>query len=181
MIPPSWTFGTYLSTSFLTSYDEKTVTTQLDGMKERDIPISVFHFDCFWMKGHKWCNFEFDDINFPDPAAFLSRLHDRGLKVCVWINTYIGQNSDAFDEAAEKGYLIKRKDGTIWQSDSWQAGMGIVDLTNPGAVEWYEGHLEKLLNIGVDTFKTDFGERIPWDDVAYFNGSDPQGTHNYYS
>ena len=181
MLPPSWTFGTYLSTSFLTSYDEETVTTQLEGMKERGIPVSVFHFDCFWMKGHQWCGFEFDEENFPDPRAFLSRLHDRGLKVCVWINTYIGQNSSAFDEAAEKGYLIKRKDGTIWQSDSWQAGMGIVDLTNPGAVKWYEDHLEILLNLGVDTFKTDFGERIPWDDVVCYNGMDPAAVHNYYS
>jgi alpha-D-xyloside xylohydrolase len=34
--------------------------------------------------------------------------------------------------------------------------------------------------MGVDCFKTDFGERIPTD-VVYFDGSDPARMHNYYS
>jgi alpha-D-xyloside xylohydrolase len=34
--------------------------------------------------------------------------------------------------------------------------------------------------MGVDSFKTDFGERIPTD-VVYHNGSDPVRMHNYYT
>ena len=34
--------------------------------------------------------------------------------------------------------------------------------------------------MGVDCFKTDFGERIPEDGV-YFNGADPVKMHNYYT
>ena len=34
--------------------------------------------------------------------------------------------------------------------------------------------------MGVDCFKTDFGERIPTD-VVYFDGSDPVKMHNYYT
>jgi alpha-D-xyloside xylohydrolase len=48
---PAWSFGLWLSTSFTTEYDEKTVNSFLKGMKERDIPLQVFHYDCFWMKG----------------------------------------------------------------------------------------------------------------------------------
>jgi alpha-D-xyloside xylohydrolase len=59
--------------------------------------------------------------------------------------------------------------------------MGIVDFTNPEAVKWYTSNLQQLLDIGVDTFKTDFGERIPWEDVQYHNGMDPFAGHNYYS
>jgi alpha-D-xyloside xylohydrolase len=33
----------------------------------------------------------------------------------------------------------------------------------------------------VDCFKTDFGERIPVRDIAYFDGSDPVRMHNYYT
>lgn len=36
---PSWSFGLWLSTSFTTDYDEKTVNTFLEGMKERDIAV----------------------------------------------------------------------------------------------------------------------------------------------
>lgn len=150
-------------------------------MAERNIPVSVLHFDCFWMRAHAWTNFTFDPKYFPDAKAFLNRLHKRGLKVCVWINAYIAQDSEVFEEAMERGYLIKRFDDSVWQSDIWQAGMGIVDFTNPDAVKWYQGHLGNLLDIGVDSFKTDFGERIPWEDVKFHNGMDPRAGHNYYS
>jgi alpha-D-xyloside xylohydrolase len=180
-LPPAWSFGLYLSTSFLTDYSEEVVTSQLDGMRDRQIPMSVLHFDCFWMKAHQWTNFEFDKEFFPDAKGFLARVHERGLKVCVWVNPYIAQESTVFDEATEKGYLIKRTNGDVWQSDIWQAGMGVVDFTNPDAVKWYTTNLQSLLEIGVDSFKTDFGERIPWEDVQYYNGMDPFAGHNYYS
>lgn len=47
-IPPDWSYGLWLSTSFLTQYDEKTVMSQIDRMEKEDIPLSVWHFDCFW-------------------------------------------------------------------------------------------------------------------------------------
>src|SRR5699024_5100511 len=83
-------------------------------------------------------------------------------------------------EAMEKGYLVRRNDGSVWQWDMWQAGMGLVDFTNPEAKSWYQGHLRRLVRQGVDTFKTDFGERIPVD-VVYFDGSDPTAMHNRYT
>lgn len=150
-------------------------------MVERGIPMSVFHFDCFWMKAHQWTDFRFDPKYFPDAKAFLGRIHERGLKVCVWVNSYIAQNSEAFEDAVSGGYLIKRTNGDTWQSDIWQAGMGVVDFTNPAAVTWYKAHLKRLLDQGVDSFKTDFGERIPWEDITYHNGMDAVAGHNYYA
>jgi alpha-D-xyloside xylohydrolase len=58
--------------------------------------------------------------------------------------------------------------------------MGIVDFTNPEACAWFAEKLRALLHMGVDTFKTDFGERIPTD-VIYHDGSDPFKMHNYYT
>jgi len=179
-LPPAWSFGLWLSTSFTTDYDEKNVTQMIAEMKRRKIPLHVFHFDCFWMKEFRWCDFTWDERCFPDPAGMLRRLKKRGLHICVWINPYIGQRSALFAEAAEAGYLLKRANGDVWQWDKWQAGMGIVDFTNPAAKAWFQGKLRGLLEMGVDAFKTDFGERIPTD-VVYFDGSDPQRMHNYYS
>jgi len=179
-LPPAWSFGLWLSTSFTTDYNEETVTHFVDGMAERGIPLSVFHFDCFWMEGFEWTNFIWDKKNFPNPEAMLRRLKDKGLEICVWINPYIAQKSPLFEEAHTKGYLIKKPNGDTWQWDRWQAGMGIVDFTNSEAVKWYQSHLRKLVEMGVDSFKTDFGERIPTD-VVYYDGSDPMKMHNYYS
>ncbi|NDK32201.1 alpha-xylosidase [Nesterenkonia haasae] len=177
---PDWSYGLWLSTSFTTNYDEATVNEFIEGMEARQIPLSVFHFDCFWMREFNWCDFVWDPRTFPDPEGMLARLHERGLKVSLWINPYIGQRSHLFDEGKRHGYLVTRPDGSVWQWDLWQAGMALVDFTNPDAAAWYQRQLRRLLDMGVDCFKTDFGERIPIE-VEYFDGSSPERMHNYYT
>lgn len=179
-VVPAWSYGLWLSTSFTTDYDEQTVNTFIDEMSSRELPVSVFHFDCFWMREFNWCDFEWDPRVFPDPTGMLGRLHEKDLRVSVWINPYIAQRSPLFREAGDAGYLVKRADGSIWQWDLWQAGMGLVDFTNPDAVAWYQSKLRGLIDQGVDCFKTDFGERIPTD-VVWADGSDPARMHNLYA
>ena len=179
-LPAPWTVGLWLSTSFTTSYDEDTVMSFIDGMLDRGIPLRTFHFDCFWMKGFHWTDFVWDEKVFPDPAGMLSRIKAKGLHICVWINPYIGQESVLFAEGMEKGYFVKRQNGDVWQWDMWQPGMALVDFTNPEACKWYQDKLTGLLNMGVDCFKTDFGERIPVNCV-YHDGSDPKKMHNFYT
>lgn len=180
-LPPAWSFGLWLSTSFTTNYDENTTNSFIQGMADRDIPLNVFHFDCFWMKELHWCDFEWDERIFPDVPGMLKRYKDKGLKICVWINPYIAQGTAFFKEGMEKGYLVQRADGRgVKQIDNWQPGMGLVDFTNPEATKWYTNKLKTLLDAGVDCFKTDFGERIPID-VKYYDGSDPVSMHNYYT
>ena len=130
-LPPAWSFGLWLTTSFTTDYDEETVTGFIQGMADRDLPLHVFHFDCFWMKEFHWTNFEWDKRVFPDPQGMLKRLKARGLKICVWINPYIAQRSALFDEGMANGYLVKRVDGSVWQWDRWQPGMGLGGFYQP--------------------------------------------------
>lgn len=180
-LPAPWTFGLWLSTSFTTNYDEETVMSFVDGMLDRGIPLRTFHFDCFWMKEFHWTDFVWDSRVFPDPKGMLSRIKAKGLNICVWINPYIAQESCLFAEGMEKGYFVKRTNGDVWQWDMWQPGMALVDFTNPDACTWYQEKLAGLLDMGVDCFKTDFGERIPVDGIEYFDHSDAKKMHNYYT
>ncbi len=180
-LPPAWSFGLWLSTSFTTNYSEETTSSFIQGMADRGIPLSVFHFDCFWMREFHLCDFEWDKRVFPDVKGMLSRYHSKGLHLCVWLNPYIAQGTHLFTEAVKGGYLIQRADGKgPKQLDNWESGMGIVDFTNPAAKTWYLNKLRNLLEMGIDVFKTDFGERIPID-VKYFDGSDPVSMHNKYT
>lgn len=65
-----------------------------------------------------------------------------GLRICVWINPYIGDQSPVFEEAAKAGYLLKRKNGDIWQWDLWYVyfvSLRVIVITakeNAGKQEW---------------------------------------------
>ncbi len=178
---PAWSYGLWLTTSFTTKYDEKTINSFIDGMAERDIPLSAFHYDCYWMREFHWTDFEWDKRFFGDIESTLKRLHeDKGLHICAWINPYIGQRGSMFKEGKDKGYLVKKANGEVWQTDFWQAGMGLVDFTNPEARDWFKGKVKALLHQGVDAIKTDFGERIPRD-VVWYDGSPKLSMHNWYT
>ncbi|MFA9463158.1 MAG: alpha-xylosidase [Velocimicrobium sp.] len=181
-LPPAWSFGLWLTTSFTTTYDEETTSHFIDGMADRNIPLRVFHFDCYWMRSLHLCDFEWDKAIFSNVPSMLKRYkEEKGLKICVWINPYIAQGTEFFREGARNGYFLNRADGKgVKQIDFWQPGMAIVDFTNPDAVKWYTDKLKTLLDAGVDCFKTDFAERIPID-VTYYDGSNPKSMHNYYT
>lgn len=175
---PAWSFGLWLSTSWYPEVSKKTVLDAIDGMKANGIPLNVYHFDARWMEDFHDCDFVWKK-EFGDPRDLLREIHERDVKVCVWINPYVSQISRLFEEGARNGYFLKKKDGSIWQTDIWMCGMAVVDFTNPAACEWYASRLGEIVDMGVDCIKTDFGERIPTD-VVYFDGSDPEKMHNYY-
>lgn len=135
---------------------EATINSFIDGMAERDIPLAAFHYDCYWMREFHWCDFEWDKRFFGDIESTLKRLHE------------------------DKGYLVRKPNGEVWQTDFWQAGMGLVDFTNPATREWFKDKVKALLNQGVDAIKTDFGERIPRD-VVWYDGSPKLSMHNWYT
>ena len=87
------------------------IRDEREGMQQRDIPFSVFHFDCYWLRALHWCDFTWDPDVFPDVKGMIQRYHDKGLKLCCWINPYVAQDTDMFREGAEKGYFLLRADG----------------------------------------------------------------------
>ena len=180
-LPPAWSFGLWLTTSSTEKYNEDTVMELVDGMRSRSIPLHVFMYDAFSTKENEWCSFQWDRSIFPHIEAQLKLLKEsRGIHPSYWLNSYIAQKSPLFREAMEKGYLLKKPNGDVWQWDLWQAGMGIVDFTNSEAYKWFQEKLRPLVEQGIDCFKTDFGERIPTD-IVYHDGSDPLRMHNYYT
>ncbi|MCL6571560.1 MAG: alpha-xylosidase [Bacillus sp. (in: Bacteria)] len=177
---PKWSLGLWLTTSFLPACNERAVEELVSGMESRGIPLSVFHFDSYWMRERHWCDFTWDTRAFPRPKEMIEGLKKKGIRVSVWINPYISELSALFPEGAAKGYFVKRRDGSVYQIDWWQPGMAFVDFTNPEACKWYKHQLRRLLDMGVDSFKADFGESLPADAVCH-DGSDGQRMHNLYA
>ena len=185
-VPPKWSFGLWTSTCFDRA-DEANVRERARRLRAEGIPADVIHLDSYWQPDLQWCDLSWDRAAFPQPERTIADLHRQGYKVCLWENTYVSIHSPRFQEGAAHGYFLTQPDGAVYTPQLWSGAGGsprslcaIVDLTNPAAAEWFRGLHEPLLAMGVDTFKTDFGEEIPADAV-FHNGRTGEEMRNLYA
>jgi alpha-D-xyloside xylohydrolase len=197
-VPPKWSFGLWLSSGG-TYRTQDEIERLIDGALERGLPFDVVHIDPWWMRWRQYCDFRWNREAFPDPDGLIRKLHGLGLKLCLWEHPYISIESDLFALGKRKGYFARRPNGEAYvidyglslaprpdgsvrraaRSDSWNARVAIIDLTNPEAVAWFKDLHRPLLRQGVDVFKTDFGEDIPADAV-FHDGRTGAVLHNLY-
>lgn len=182
-MPPKWTFGVWMSRC---AYKTRTeLEAAAFGMRKRNIPCDVIHFDPPWMKTHWYpvygvdaCDFEWNDKDFPGRDGLFAKLSDAYISSCMWINPYIPEGTRIYAEAKEKGYLVRAASGRPARNEMSQR-VGITDFTNPEAKEWWKGHLKELLRAGAAVFKPDYGERVP-EDCIFHNGRTGAEMHNLY-
>jgi len=197
-LPPKWSFGLWLSSGG-TYRDQAAIERLIDGIESAALPASVVHIDPWWLRWRKYCDFVIDSKAFPRFGALIDRIHKLGLKLCLWEHPYLSVESDLFGLARDKGYLANRPDGAIYVIDyglslaplpdgnvreaghgeSWNAQVAVIDLTNPAAAAWFKDLHRPLLRMGVDAFKTDFGEDVP-EDAVFADGATGRTMHNLY-
>lgn len=181
-LPPKWSFGLWYSTGFKNS-SEKQVFDDVKKLEANNIPVSVLHFDCYWLRENMWCDFCWEKEQYPEPEEMIRKLHAKGYKICLWINPYVTNVTEMYKEGTEKEYFVKRADGRVYEADLWHGLLpycAIVDFTNPEACRWYQDKVRNILKGGADVLKTDFGEDIPYDAVFY-NGKTGREMRNQYS
>jgi alpha-D-xyloside xylohydrolase len=197
-VPPRWSFGLWVSSGG-TYRTQAEIENLIDGLAERDVPASVVHIDPWWMEWRRYCDFRWDHQAFPNPDSLIRKLHGHGLRLCLWEHPYVSIESELFEIGRRKAYFVRRPDGEVTiidyglslaprpdgivrrasRTDSWNARVAVIDLTNPEAVEWFKDLHRPLLRQGVDVFKTDFGEDIPGDAV-FHDGRTGATMHNLY-
>jgi len=178
--PPKWSFGLWMSKYGYETREELEAVT--DRIREEELPCDVVHLDPYWMQEQHECDFVWDTENFPDPEEMIEELHTDGFHLCLWENPYVAVGTDAFEEALNEGILVGDRTGDPYILDRLSISThrsGIIDFTNPEAVEWYKDQHRRLMDMGVDAFKTDFGEYLPRDAV-HANGKTGDTMRNVY-
>jgi len=159
---PGWVFEHWV---WRAGADQAETIQLVDDYLARDIPVAAVVIGRPWESGYN--TFEFDPALFPDPQGMVDGLHQRGVKVVLWINPVINGVCEGgvpdcpekilYDEALANDYLMG--DGEMIPWSGCPGGVpycgGLVDLFNPEALDWWHGIIDPVLDLGIDGWKCD--------------------------
>ncbi len=125
---------------------------------DNGVPPGVFMIDCTWQRG--FGDWRFDTERFPDPKGMVREMNGMGYRMMLWMCPKISADGPWFRYLMGKGYLLKGKGMCgIAESHWWPGKSAILDCTNPGAFEWLNGELHRLMaDTGVEGFFFDAGD-----------------------
>jgi sulfoquinovosidase len=117
---------------------------------------------------------------YPELDVKIRELKARGIRFMGYINPYLCTDGTLYPIAAAAGYLVRhpeRDEPYVVDFGEFEGGM--VDFTNPQAVEWYEDQVigRNMLDLGLSGWMADFGEYLPTD-VRLASGLDGMLAHN---
>lgn len=126
---------------------------------DNGLPPGIIMIDDNW--NYYYGRWDFNRATFPDPRAMVDELHAMGFEVMVWVCPFISADSREYRYLRDKGYLLRDpyRGGAPALRGWWNGYSAELDLTNPGAVEWFTAQLDRLqTEYGIDGFKFDAGE-----------------------
>jgi len=170
-MPPLWSFGLWMSRC--TYFSEKQTREVAAKLRANRIPCDVLHLDTGWFETDWRCDYQFSRSRFPDPAKMIADLKDDGFHISLWQLPYFVPKNTLFDELVEKGLVVRDAKGNLPYEDA------VLDFSNPATVEWYQGKLANLLQLGVGAIKVDFGEAAPAAGI-FASGRTGFYEHNFY-
>jgi len=144
---PAWTHQHWI---YENEGDDESVREFLYGFLDRDIPVGALMLDRPW---------ELNDVGtyIADPKRYdleklVKEVHGQDIRLLLWSSCMINESAGEIHAyAKDKGYFLN--DGKVIK---WWGGNGsMIDYTNPEAVEFWEGQLDKVLKLGIDGFKLD--------------------------
>jgi alpha-glucosidase (family GH31 glycosyl hydrolase) len=205
-LPPEWAFGPWMSGNEWNS--QQSVLEQVRLTHEHDIPATVFVIEAWSDETtfYIWNDaqyspkapgepFSYSDFTFPahgkwpDPKGMVDYLHERGIRLLLWQvpvlkASEVPHAQRDLDEAymIRNGYCVREVSGKPYRvRPFWFRGGLVPDFTNSEAERWWLSRRLYLLDeVCIDGFKTDGGEHLWGQDLAFADGRTSAEVSNLY-
>lgn len=166
-MPPHWTLGFLQSRFGYESFDH--VHRTLDQLEGERLPVHGVVFDVQWLEEH--VNLRWDPRNFPDPAANLARIAERGVRSIVITEPGTTELASNARSGIERQAFAVGAGGADFDSKQWYAKRGItgyrevvasrgllLNVFREDAADWWYDQHVPLLEQGVDAWWLDLNE-----------------------
>jgi alpha-glucosidase len=139
----------------------------LDALRRHEIPCASFHLSSGYTSiGARRYVFTWNRDKFPDPAAFVARFQEAGVRLIANIKPVLLQDHPDFASAAAAGLLLADKDGLPVLEQFWDGAGAYLDFTNPATRDWWRAK--------VTTALLDYGIAATWNDNNEFEILNPR-------
>jgi len=192
ILPPYWAFAPWMGRDV--HQNDAQVREDVDKTRELGLPASVIVIDSPWTTSYN--SYKFNPKQFDDAPGTVKHIHAEGYKLVLWHTSWINSQSNPpgepgfagkmlphaenYDEAAAKGYFVKRPNGTPYVGRWWKGLGSMIDFTNPAAKKWWQEQVGQAVKAGADGFKDDDAEGSFQGDVMFADGSDKRLMRNRY-
>ena len=129
------------------------------------------------------------ETQHPGWSQFVADMGDDGIRVLCYINPMLvdpppdagAVSRNLYEEAIAGEYFVKNAAGDVYTLPVTAFDVGLIDLTNPDAVQWMKSVVatELLQNGGCSGWMADFAEALPFDAVLH-SGVAAATYHNQY-
>jgi alpha-glucosidase (family GH31 glycosyl hydrolase) len=156
-VSPAWVFDHWVWEDDANT--ETAVLELVDSYEKHGIPVGAVVIDSPWATEYN--NFVWNKRNYPDPEGMIKKLHARNIRVILWVTGVQNLKSDsgAYEPATHEAYDVAKRGGFLCNDGKtfkWWKGEGaFIDYTNPAAVEWWHGLMDRALDMGADGWKVD--------------------------
>jgi len=141
-------------------FTDESILVDIDRATDFGIAVSEIWLGSGYLPKSARTGYVWDATRFPDPSKFIRKLHDRNIKVGIAITPYISDATPEYYECVDNDYLVKDSDGKIVLADYDQGSMGIIDVTNQAARNWFGLKIDSVLHLGIDLVEADFKYEI---------------------
>ncbi len=181
---PQWVHdGMWIGVQGGTDVVKKKLQDALDaGVKVSALWVQDWVGRCItWFGKRLFWNWKYNRDLYPNLPSFIQELSHKNIKFLGYINCFLNTEGDLYKEAAAKGYLVKKRDDTVYHFDTTGIQAGILDLTNPETCRWIKQVIkENMIGIGLGGWMADFGEYLETD-VKLHSGQSAELYHNRYA
>lgn len=177
-LPPYWALG-YM-TSRYGYHSQSEAEEVVASVKNAGLPLDAIVFDLYWQgEGNNGMgNLDWYKPKFPDAPKMMADFNAIGVKTVCITEPFFTSDSQNYHHLKNQGYFADDDVSNM----SWLGSekVGLIDASNPAAMDWMWGFYKARTQEGMGGWWLDLGEPESHDDDSNHQGGTVAQVHNEF-